>query len=62
MYITPTVIGLSNGSPVLPSYSVVFPSGVSPDFINNCSMSSSDAPSNTGVATFIPSSLAAAPK
>ena len=31
MYITPTVIGLANGSPVLPSYNVCFPSGDNED-------------------------------
>ena len=62
MYITPTVTGLSNFSPVLPSYKTVFPSGVRPTFCNNSSISDSCAPSNTGVAIFHPNSLAAAPK
>ena len=62
MYITPTVIGLANGSPVLPSYNVCFPSGDNPASCNNSSISLSDAPSNTGVDTFHPNALAAAPK
>ena len=43
MYITPTVIGLANGSPVLPSYNVCFPSGDNPASCNNSSISLSDA-------------------
>ena len=62
MYITPTVIGLSNASPVLPSYKVCFPSGVNPASFNNSSISGSEAPSNTGVDTLYPNVLAAAPK
>ena len=59
---TPTVIGLANGSPVLPSYNVCFPSGDNPASCNYSSISLSDAPSNTGVDTFHPNALAAAPK
>ena len=62
MYITPTVIGLSNGSPVLPSYRTVFPFVSNPAICKHSSISSSDAPSNTGVATFQFNNLAAAPK
>ena len=62
MYITPTVTGLSNFSPVLPSYSTDLPSGVRPTFSNNSAISYSEAPSNTGVAIFHPSSRTAAPK
>ena len=47
MYITPTVIGLSNGSPVLPSYRIDLPSGFIPACCNNSSTSSCVAPSNT---------------
>ena len=62
MYITPTVTGLSNFSPVLPSYRSVFPSGVRPTFLSSSSISASVAPSNTGVAIFQPNSRVAAPK
>ena len=62
MYITPTVIGLSNGSPVLPSYRMVFPSSLIPACANNSLTSFSVAPSNTGVAIFQPNALAAPPK
>ena len=62
MYITPTVIGWSNGCPVLPSYTTVFPSLLRPASSSKSSISVSAAPSNTGVATFHPSALAAIPK
>jgi len=62
MYITPTVIGWSNASPVLPSYKVVLPSLERPASSNRSSISFDFAPSNTGVATFHPKALAAIPK
>ena len=62
MYWTPTVTGLSKGSPVLPSYRIDFPSTDNPVSFNNCSISSWFAPSNTGVAIFHPFSLATIPK
>ena len=62
MYITPTVTGLSNFSPVRPSINIDFPSSLRPASRSNSFISSSDAPSNTGVATFHPSAFAAIPK
>ena len=62
MYITPTVIGLSNGSPVLPSYNVIFPSSLIPASFKTSLTSCSVAPSNTGVDIFHPKAFAAPPK
>ena len=62
IYWTPTVTGLSNGSPVLPSYRIDFPSVDKPLSASNSSISSWLAPSNTGVAIFQPRFLATIPK
>ena len=62
MYITPTVIGLSKISPVLPSRSHLFPSLDNPASSSKSSISSDFAPSNTGVSTLNPSAFAAIPK
>src|SRR5699024_11209236 len=62
MYITPTEILLSNGSPVRPSYNTVLPSRAIPASSIVDHTSSSLAPSNTGDATWIPKFLAAIPK
>ena len=62
MYIIPTVIGLSNGSPVLPSYRIVLPSSLIPACFRTSLTSSSVAPSKTGVDIFHPKALAAPPK
>ena len=50
MYITPTDTRLSNGSPVRPSYKIVFASRAIPASATVPQTSSSCAPSNTGVA------------
>ena len=50
---TPTVTGLSNFSPVRPSYTTDLKSGLKPASLNASFISSSCAPSNTGVASLI---------
>ena len=62
MYMTPTEIRLSNGSPVRPSYNTVLPSRAIPASSIVDHTSSSFAPSNTGDATWMPKFLAAIPK
>ena len=62
MYITPTATRLSKGSPVLPLYKTVFPSGSIPASAIISWISSQVAPSNTGVAVYTPNFLAAIPK
>ena len=57
----PTVILLSNVSPVLPSYNVNLPSSGYPASLRASLMSLSFAPSNTDVATCHPRALAASP-
>ena len=61
-YIIPTVTGLSNLSPVLPSYRYVLPSSLIPAILNSSLISTPDAPSNIGVANLTPSVLATSPK
>ena len=58
----PTVTRLSKGSPVRPSYRTVLPSSGRPAWVRQARMSSSWAPSNTGVITFQPNSAAARPR
>ncbi len=58
----PTVTGFSKGSPLRPSYSIVFPSWRKPALAISFIISSSAAPSKTGVEIRLPIALAASPR